>query len=396
MSELLRIYHGDNQLPSLSSSTSGSMYVNTTTIESTNNIYDAKLYFDFDNTRYCIQGDKLVNAGTLQLYLGDPTKSDENTAGATKLVNDYRPADSGGLSWIIPFAKATVTNDNGTITKEGNVGLISLGSQTFLGEKTFEDSVIINNGLQINSNITLSQNETYNIGASNLRFNQIHAKEFHGALKGIADVANIAEQTRHVFSISKFRSTPAEQTEEEQTEFEKIASIQFDATQNVNINFRSFFEAGTKIPLDLIPPAAIERIRVYSDQNSAQTAIDNGQIDPGDLVHITTGAPQGVMYYVNENNTLTEFIAGVAAQAAQVAHNLRIQIRKQELWTDIGEEKPENENSDYKTTSLLTEDIIYNGASDIGLTIDRYLNEGYKIATIQNQEIYCGIPWETF
>ena len=394
MSELLRIYHGDNYnlMPPLSNLTNGSMYVNTLDI-STNNIYDAKLYFDFDNKRYCIQGDKLVNAAALQLYLGNPNNNDESTAGATKLGEDYRPAGEN-LSWTIPFAKATVTNNNGTITKEGNVGLISLGSQTFLGEKTFEDSVIINGGLQINSNITLkpgSQNETYNIGASDLRFNQIHAKEFHGALKGTADVANIAEQTRHVFSISKFRLTPTEQTE-----FEQTASILFDGTNNVNINFRSFFETGAKIPLDLIPPAAIERIRVYGNKALAETAIANGQLDSGDLVHIAEGAPQGVMYYVNENNTLTEFIAGIAAQAEQVNHNLVIRVRKKELWTDIGEEKPEDVDSNYKTTSLLSEDIVYNGSDNMSFTIDRYLNEGYKIATIQDQEIYCGIPWETF
>jgi len=161
------------------------MYVHTSTIAAENGIYDAKLYFDLGDKRYSIQGDKLSSLGTLQLILGNDTNVNNNIT-----VGNPYSGTSGPITWTIPYASAT------------SPGLVSLLSQTFTGEKTFNNIITFNDNI-IARVIMPTNGVECNIGSNTTPWNSIYATNFYGNLNGNATTATTADKTVGALTINK-------------------------------------------------------------------------------------------------------------------------------------------------------------------------------------------------
>lgn len=100
--------------------------------------------------------------------------------------------DSNGAAQIATdvFAKSV----GGTVTAETTFNaIVHLLSTTIAGSVSASSLTVSGATSLVNntntSNVYPHANETYNIGSSALKYNQMYAKEFHGALKGAADYA---------------------------------------------------------------------------------------------------------------------------------------------------------------------------------------------------------------
>ena len=293
---LLRVLYGSGTLPTAGNSTQGSMYVVTGTSVS-NGIYDAALYFDLDNKRYQIQateGNHVANALKLQLN-------------GTQLGNAYNGASE--VTWNIPLAAANA------------VGLMSTGAQTFAGAKTFNGAVTLKSTLAVQGTTTAysvnpAADNTYTLGSSTSnRWKDVYAVNFHGALDGNATTATTADKVAQALIFQDLAGTQTES---------------YNGSGERTITLSDLVAAGQTIPVSMLPAAALERIFAYADQAAAQTALNNGDIQAGDLVQIGTS---GIMYYVKETTSgstttlsLEEFTAGVASVADHVGGVLSLSL----------------------------------------------------------------------
>ena len=116
--------------------------------------------------------------------------------------------DSNGLAQVATdvFAKSV----GGTITAETTFNAtVHLLSTTIAGSVSASSLTVSGATSLVNntntSNVYPHANETYNIGSSALKYNQMYAKEFHGALKGTADyaakasTANVGSGTKPIY-----------------------------------------------------------------------------------------------------------------------------------------------------------------------------------------------------
>lgn len=283
---LLQIKYGPqtNNLPSF---TDGSMYVYTSTTNTTVNsstVYDANLFFDLGDKRYQIQSaaaNKVTNKLTLQLN-------------GTQLGSQFDGHE--GVTWNIPLAADIAA------------GLISNAAQSIYGAKTFKTNVTVE-GTVTATGLNPSTTNTKNIGTTNLKWANVYATTFHGALDGNATTATTASKVANKLTIQKNSNT----------------KVEYNGSTAVTITLADLVD-GT-IPLSYIPAAAQERIVTYGSLSDAQDALDAGNLQPGDMVHIS--GTNNVMYYVKEgasggNPTLENFTAGVATQANHVANKLSL------------------------------------------------------------------------
>ena len=298
--ELLKLQYGSGVIPQKSDLTNGTMYVHTSTVAADNGVYDAKLYFDLGGERYSIQGDKLSSLGTLELTLGNDTNLENNiTAG-----NPYS-GTSGNITWVIPYASAD------------KPGLVSLLSQTFVGEKTFNNTITFNDNI-IARTIMPTNGIQCNIGNNATPWNSVHAINFYGNLVGNADTASVASSTIGTLTISKSDNSNA---------------ITFNGSNSPNISIYNLTDETGKLPLGVIPAGALERVIICADLEDAKTKLIAGTAQPGDLIRFNDTK---IMYYVqdldeeitseNVNSALVEFRAGIAAQAQSVVGQLNFQI----------------------------------------------------------------------
>lgn len=291
---LLKVKYGaqTNNLPSLSD---GTMYVHTgttSTLVGTNNIYNANLYFDLGDKRYQIQAttaEKVANKLTLQLN-------------STQLGSQYDGHEA--ITWNIPLAANVAA------------GLISNAAQSIYGAKTFKAATTLESTLSIGGTTTAQQinpstNNTYDLGTSSLKWAKVYATTFYGALSGKATSAGTADKVTGKLTAVNTSNTTTKT---------------YNGAADIAITLADLID-GT-IPLTYIPAAAQERIVAYGSLTEAQTALSDGDLQPGDMVHISG---TGVMYYVkdavgNGNPTLESFTAGVASQANHVANKLKLQL----------------------------------------------------------------------
>lgn len=284
---LLQVKYGaqTNNLPSL---TNGSMYVHTSTTGRTvgsQTIYDAALYFDLGTNRYQIQSavaNKVANSLKLQLN-----------------GTDFGGTYDGGaaVTWNIPLAADVAA------------GLISNAAQDIYGAKTFKTNAVIE-GTLTSTGLLPAVTNTSDIGSSSVKWANVYATTFHGELDGNATTATTADKVKYKLTIEKNASTKKE----------------YNGGAAVTITLADLID-GT-IPLSYIPAAAMERIVAYGTQQEAETALTNGDIQPGDLVQLS----DGVMYYVKDavapstTPTLETFTAGVATSANKVANKLKLNL----------------------------------------------------------------------
>jgi hypothetical protein len=305
---LLRVMYGSTTLPT--AKLEGSMYVLTSATAS-NGIYSAGLYFDLDSKRYQInstEADHVGHTAAIQLNgvaLGSSYDGHEN------------------VTWNIPLAGAASTTA---------AGLVSNAAQTFYGAKTFNAAVTFSNTIAVKNTATMrailpEATTTYDIGSTSKKWSNVYASTFHGDLDGNATSATSADYVGHNLNIKDINSNTTKT---------------YNGSDTVEVTLTDLVGAGNTIPVALIPPAALERIVTYASQEAAQTALTNGDIQAGDMVHITGN---GIMYYVKESTsggttttTLEEFTAGVAAKAAQTVGLLTMQIGGTNVTTFDGHE----------------------------------------------------------
>ena len=298
--ELLKLQYGSGAIPIKSDFTNGTMYVHTSTINTENDIYDAKLYFDLGGKRYCIQGDKLSSLGTLGLILGNDIDVNNNI-----IIDNLYSGTSGPITWTIPYASTT------------SPGLVSLLSQTFTGEKTFSNTTTFNDNI-IARVIMPTNGIECNIGSNIAPWGSIYATNFYGNLTGNATTATTADKTVGALTINKS---------------DESNSLTFNGQNNLAISIYNLTDSTGKLPLGVIPAGALERVIICRDLDDAKAKILAGTAQPGDLIRFDDTQ---IMYYVqdldeeitseNVNNTLVKFRAGVAAQAESVVGTLEFQI----------------------------------------------------------------------
>lgn len=304
---MLRVLYGESaNLPSGgTTATDGSMYV-VTSNNAKNSIYDAALYFDLGTKRYQIQANtaaKLEKTVTLQLNGANVGNSFD---GSTDII------------WDIPLATAD------------QIGLLSTGAQTFAGAKTFSNAATFNSTIAVKNTATMRTIEpeatnNYTLGSSNKKWSAVYATEFNGDLVGNADTATQAASTAGTLTTENLAGTQTNS---------------FNGSGNVSLSLSDFISQGETLPLSMIPQGALERIVTYASQAAAQTALDNNEIQPGDLVQI---GESGVMYYVKETVSngvstwsLAEFYSGVAAKASSTVGTLTMSINDVSIATFNG------------------------------------------------------------
>jgi len=125
-------------------------------------------------------GEPIYTTDTKKLYIGDGTTtggievtSESSGGGLVDVISDTTPQLGGDLDLNANNIVGTGNiNIDGTITATGNINL---------GDST-EDSLNLT-GL-INSNVTPSTNELYNIGSDTLRWNNIYGTNVFGDVNG--------------------------------------------------------------------------------------------------------------------------------------------------------------------------------------------------------------------
>ena len=299
--ELLKLQYGSGTIPKKDNYTNGTMYVHTSTIGDTENgIYDAKLYFDLGGERYCIQGDKLSSLGTLQLILGNDADVNNNIT-----LDNLYSGTSGPITWTIPYASAT------------SPGLVSLLSQTFTGKKTFSNTTTFNDNI-IARVIMPTNGVECTIGSDETPWKSIYATNFYGNLNGNATTATTADKTVGMLTINRPGASNGPT---------------FNGYSDLAIDIYNLTDSTGKLPLDVIPAGALERVIICNDLDDAKDKIIAEDAQPGDLIRFNDTK---IMYYVqdlgvkitseNVNNALVEFRAGIAAQAQSVVGTLEFQI----------------------------------------------------------------------
>lgn len=384
---LLKVQYGAQTTPipvyEDKSLTNGTMYVHTSNISdgmTVNPVYDAKLYFDLGNKRYHIQGDKLDSLKNLALILGnDP----DNTKNITNF-NAYNGTIADDLTWVIPYASST------------SIGLISKeGIQHFAGAKVFDNEITFDNNLFAKYILPVTNN-TYDIGSTTIKWNNIYANYFHGALVGNANTASMAYSTNGTLTFNKAISADFVNNPNNPITISRT----FNGSANTEIDIYDFTDENGKLPLSIMPEGALERIFTYNTIVAAQQAILNGDIEPGDLVRTNN---DGIMYYVddidgginstNVSQALKNFIAGRSTEADHVKEILTLRITR-----GPGQEIQQNEET--IIVPNVQQSITYNGGIDqlldFNVTQEDNYAQGDHIATILGTPIYAGIAWETF
>lgn len=250
-------------------------------------------------------------------------------------AGDYRPI------YIAPDATKTVRGDvylsdaiDGTESADDKTGGVTAATPKAV--KTVYDSAIKNNittAQTMQSDLTPKTTNTLSLGTSTLKWANMWATTFHGALDGNANSASKLQTTRK-FKITngKINGNTAENI---------TAEVPFDGTDDVNILLTSI-DASTvkynKLPLDVIPHGAMERLVKVADQvarfklqksdGSDAQAESNNYVSNGDSV---LQLDTNTMYIVIDDTKLSsaagyqEYAAGTAVQAQRLEPGATIQ-----------------------------------------------------------------------
>ena len=285
MAELLHLYYGSGTLPTRSTVTNGNLYVLTTnTIVDNSNSSDpiksATFYTDLGGVRYRVDAaaaNKLNNSLSLQL--------------AGNAMNPASFDGSVATVWNIPAA-------------DGNtIGIVSAAAQTFNGDKTFAGTIKATKGVAASTisiitgttssaagSIAMEPAKTnvMDIGTSSLKYRNIYATTFNGALSGKATTAGTADKVANSLTIGT-DGTVAN------------ATYTYNGSAATHVNLKTLLDAlnvpylvNGVLPLSNIPKGAIERfVGTYADNAAALAKVNDGTLQIGDMFKIGN-----TMYYV--------------------------------------------------------------------------------------------------
>ena len=293
MAELLHLYYGSNQLPARSTITNGNLYVLTsnTIVDNTdtnNPIKSAVFYTDLGGVRYRVDAaaaNKLNNGLSLQL--------------AGNAMNPTTFDGSSATVWNIPAASGNT------------IGLVSAAAQTFNGDKTFAGTITAAKGVAANTisiitgttssaagSIAMEPAKTnvMDIGTSSLKYRNVYATTFNGALSGKATSAGTADKVANALTIG-INGTVAN------------ANYTYNGSAATHVNIKTLLDAlnvpylvNGVLPLSNIPKGAVERfVGTYADNDAAISKVNDGTLQIGDMFKIGN-----TMYYVTADKYLAD------------------------------------------------------------------------------------------
>lgn len=163
---------------------------------------------------------------------------------------------------------------------------------------------------QMASSLNPAVTNTQDLGTAELRWRNVYATTFNGALKGNADTASALQTPRNI----GVKNGEADE-----------AKVSFSGEADVTINLTSLdastLAVGT-VPLARLPQGALERLKIVNDLE-AMYALTPEEVQVGDTVQL---ADTKVMYRVVDESNLdnengyVEYAAGLASKALEADH----------------------------------------------------------------------------